>query len=304
MKRTDLTTETTLVLSGTGKTGRRIVERLSARGLPVRVGSRSGRPPFDWEDRETWAPAVLGVTSAYLAYFPDLAVPGAAATVGSFAELAVASGVRRLVLLSGRGEEGAQLAEHAVRRSGADWTVLRSSWFCQNFSEGSFLDMVLAGEVALPAGSVAEPFVDLDDVADVAVAALTESGHAGHIYELTGPQLLTFAEAVEQIARATGRQVDYVQISMEQFVSALAEQGEPEAAVALLSYLFSEVLDGRNAQLGDGVQRALGRVPRAFSDYARDAAASGAWQHALTPAHRSRVAEYRDGKETRLRRPL
>lgn len=284
MKRTDLTTEMTLVLGGTGKTGRRIVERLSARGVPVRVGSRSNLPPFDWQDRETWAPALRGVSSAYLSYYPDLAVPGAAATVGSFAELAVASGVRRLVLLSGRGEEGAQLAEQAVRSSGADWTLLRSSWFCQNFSEGNFLGMVLSGEVALPAGSVAEPFVDVDDIADVAVAALTERGHAGQLYELTGPRLLTFAEAVEEIARAAGRKVRYVQISMERFVSALAEQGEPEEVVAMLTYVFSEVLDGRNAHLADGVQRALGRAPRDFSDYARDAAAAGAWGRALAVA--------------------
>lgn len=277
MKRTDPATNATLVLGGTGKTGRRIVERLSARGVPVRAGSRSGLPPFDWENRETWAPALRGMTSAYVTYYPDLVVPGAAATVGSFAQLAVGFGVRRLVLLSGRGEEGAQLAEQAVQASGADWTILRSSWFCQNFSEGSFLGMVLGGEVALPAGSVAEPFVDLDDVSDAAVAALTEDGHAGKLYELTGPRLLTFAEAVEEIAKAAGRKVRYAPISMEQFVSAVAGQGEPEEVVSLLTYLFSEVLDGRNAHLADGVQRALGRAPRDFSDFARRAAANGAW---------------------------
>lgn len=301
MKRTHPATNATLVLGGTGKTGRRIVERLSARDVPVRAGSRAGLPPFDWEDRETWAPALRGMTSAYVTYYPDLAVPGAAATVGSFAELAVKSGVRRLVLLSGRGEEGAQLAEQAVQASGADWTVLRSSWFCQNFSEGSFLGMVLGGEVALPAGSVAEPFVDLDDVADVAVAALTEDGHAGKLYELTGPRLLTFAEAVEEIATAAGRSVQYAPISMEQFVSALAGQGEPEEVVSLLTYLFSEVLDGRNAHLADGVGRALGRGPRDFRDFARRAAANGAWG-SLPEADRSRIAEYRAEQEARIRR--
>lgn len=297
MKRTDIPAKATLVLGGTGKTGRRIVERLSARGVPVRAGSRSGLPPFDWEDRDTWAPALRGMTSAYLTYYPDLAVPGAAVTVGSFAELAVKSGARRIVLLSGRGEEGARLAEQAVQASGADWTILRSSWFCQNFSEGNFLGMVLGGEVALPAGSVPEPFVDLDDVADVAVAALTEDGHAGKLYELTGPRLLTFAEAVEEIAKAAGRRVRYVQIAMEQFVSALAGQGEPEEVVSLLTYVFSEVLDGRNAHLADGVQRVLGRGPRDFRDYARRAAANGAWGLArrgdlpVIDAERNRVGQ-------------
>jgi uncharacterized protein YbjT (DUF2867 family) len=269
----------TLVLGGTGKTGRRIVKRLSGRGLPVRVGSRSGEPPFDWEDRSTWTPALRDVSAVYVSYYPDVAVPGAADTVGEFAELAVANGARRLVLLSGRGEEGALLGEQAVQNSGADWTILRSTWFSQNFSEGNFLELVLSGEVALPTGNVAEPFVDADDIADVAVAALTEDGHVGQLYELTGPRLLTFAEAVEEIARAAGRKVRYVQISTEQFASVLAGQGEPEAVVELLTYLFSEVLDGRNARLADGVQRALGRAPRDFSDFARAAAAVGVWDN-------------------------
>ena len=205
----------TLVLGGTGKTGRRVVERLRARGLPVRMGSRSGEPPFDWEDRATWAPALQGVGSVYISYYPDIAVPGAVETVGSFAELAVASGVPRLVLLSGRGEREAELAEQAVHDSGADLTILRSTWFNQNFSESYFLDYLLEGEVALPAGDTGEPFVDADDIADVAVAALTDDRHIGQLYELTGPRLLSFAEAVAEIADATGREIRYAPISLE-----------------------------------------------------------------------------------------
>ena len=167
-----------------------------ARGLPTRVGSRSGEPPFDWEHRATWAPALRGVGAVYVTYYPDLAVPGAAETVGSFAELAVANGVTRLVLLAGRGEPEAEHAEQAVRDSGAELTVLRSSWFSQNFSESYFLDDVLSGEVALPASTTKEPFVDADDIADVAVAALIDDRHIGELYELTGPRLLGFDDAV------------------------------------------------------------------------------------------------------------
>jgi uncharacterized protein YbjT (DUF2867 family) len=270
-------TKTTLVLGGTGKTGRRVMERLAARGLPTRVGSRSGEPPFDWEDEATWVPALRDVESVYISYYPDLAVPGAAATVRSFAELAVESGVRRLVLLSGRGEEEAQVSEQTVRDSGADWTILRSSWFSQNFSEDYMLQPVLGGEVALPAGNMPEPFVDADDIADVAVAALTEDGHGGELYELTGPRLLTFADAVGEIAQAAGREVRYVPVSVEQYASMLSEHEVPAESVRLLTYLFSEVLDGRNAHPTYGVQRALSREPRDFADYARDAAATGVW---------------------------
>ena len=274
-------TQQTLVLGGTGKTGRRIVERLAARGVPTRVGSRAGEPPFDWEDRSTWAPVLEGVGSAYVSYYPDLAVPGAPETVGSFGRLAVRSGVRRLVLLAGRGEPEAEEAEDAVRASGADLTIVRSTWFAQNFSEDYIVDGVRSGEVALPAGDVPEPFVDADDIADVAVAALTDDRHVGELYELTGPRLLTFAAAVNEIADATGREIGYVPVSIEDFAAA-AYQDLPGEFVELLTYLFGEVLDGRNAHLADGVKRALGREPHDFRDYARDTAATGVWDPPAT----------------------
>jgi uncharacterized protein YbjT (DUF2867 family) len=268
-----------LVLGGTGKTGRRVVERLTARGVPTRVGARSGEPPFDWDDRDTWAPVLHGVGSVYVQHYLD-ALPGAAEILGSFAELAVANGIPRLVHLSGRGEAEAELAEQAVREAGAEVTTLRSTWFSQNFSESYFLDGLLAGELALPAGNTPEPFVDADDIADVAVAALTEDGHVGEVYELTGPRLLTFADAVGEIARATSREIRYVPASIEDFAAALDEQAVPGEWIELLVYLFQEVLDGRNAHLADGVQRALGREPRDFADYARDTAATGVWNPA------------------------
>ncbi len=271
-----MTTKPTLVLGGTGKIGRRVAERLAARGIPVRVGSRSGEPRFDWDDRSTWAPALEGVGSAYVAHYWD-ALPGAAETLGAFADLAVESGVRRLVLLSGRGEDEAERAERAVRASGAELTVLRSTWFAQNFSEDYWQEQLQAGELALPAGEVPEPFVDADDIADVAVAALTDDRHIGEVYELTGPRPLTFAEAVDEIAEATGRDIRYMPISIEDFAAAAGEQGVPSEVVEMLTFIFAEVLDGRNAHLADGVQRALGREPRDFGDYARDAAATGVW---------------------------
>ena len=267
----------TLVIGGTGKTGRRVAERLTARGLAVRIGSRSADPPFDWEDEATWAPVVRGVESAYVTYYPDLGFAGAAEKVRSFARTAVENGVRHLVLLSGRNEKGAQLGEQVVQASGAEWTLVRASMFAQNFSEYFLLDAVLAGEVALPAGDVKEPFIDVDDIADVVVAALTGPGHAGKLYEVTGPRLLTFAEAVAEISRVTGREVRYVPVSPEDYLSGMIASGVPADFAKDMNDLFSEVLDGRSSYLSDGVKRALGREPKDFSDYARDAAASGVW---------------------------
>jgi uncharacterized protein YbjT (DUF2867 family) len=274
----DITETTTLITGGTGKIGRRIVERLEALGLPVRVGSRNAEPPFDWGDRSTWAPALRGVERVYLSYYPDLAVPGAVEMVDEFAKEAVRMGVRRIVLLSGRGEDGAEQSEEKVRASGAEWTILRSSWFSQNFSENYLLEPVMAGEVVLPVDVVREPFVDAEDVADVAVAALTEAGHAGELYELTGPRLLTFGEAVGEIAAATGRTIEYVPVTVDDYTAALKDMAVPDDFVWLLGYLFSEVLDGRNERLCDGVQRALGREPRDFTEYVRETAAAGVWE--------------------------
>jgi len=270
-------TTTTLVIGGTGKTGRRIVHGLTGRHHPVRIGSRSAGLPFDWDAPATWAPALEGVDAAYITFQPDLAVPGAAAAIGELAQLAVDSGVRRLVLLSGRGEPEAEKAELALSESGADWTVLRASWFDQNFSESYLLDPVLDGRLALPAGTVPEPFVDADDIADVAVAALTEDGHAGRTYELTGPRALTFADVAAEISAAAGRPVDYLPLTPTEFAAELTQAGVPAEVVELLVYLFTTVLDGRNERPADGVQRALGREPRDFSDFARRTATTGVW---------------------------
>jgi uncharacterized protein YbjT (DUF2867 family) len=261
----------TVVLGSTGKTGRRIVERLEARGVDVRGGSRSATPPFDWEAPETWEPAVRDAEVLYISFFPDLAVPGAAQAVAEVARLATIA--RRVVLLSGRGEEEAQRAEQRVLAVVPRATVVRCSWFAQNFSEGHLLDGVLAGEVALPVGDVPEPFVDVDDIADVAVAALTEDGHGGKVYELTGPRALTFAEAVEQIADAAGRPVRFTRIGIEDMTAGV----EDNEVAELMRYLFTEVLDGRNVATADGVRQALGRPATDFREFAARAATAGAW---------------------------
>ena len=274
----------TLVLGGTGKTGRRVAERLTARGVPVRIGSRSGQPPFDWEDRSTWAPVLADVTSVYVAYAPDAGFPGAAETIEAFARLAVSSGARRLVLLTGRGESGALRSEQALQAAGPDWTVVRSSFFAQDFSEDeAFSGGIDSGVLAFPADEVPEPFVDADDVADVAVAALTEHGHTGQVYEVTGPRLLTFAEAVGEIATATGREIEYLPITGHQFAAGLVDAGVPEVFAAQLTALFTEVLDGRNSHVADGAERALGRKPRDFADYVRETAVAGKWSGSPAP---------------------
>jgi uncharacterized protein YbjT (DUF2867 family) len=224
----------------------------------------------------SWNAAVDGVHAVYLSFQPDLAVPGAPETVGAFARTAVQAGVERLVLLSGRGEEEALRAEWIVQASGAEVTVLRCSWFTQNFTEGSFLPDVLSGEVALPVGTVREPFLDADDIADAAVVALLQDGHGGRVYELTGPRLMTFHEAVAEIALASGRSITFRTVPLPEYAAMLSEVGVPADEVALLKYLFGEVLDGRKESVTDGVRQVLGRPARDPSDHVGTAVAAGA----------------------------
>ncbi len=269
----------TLVLGATGKTGRRVADRLRRRGMTVREGSRNGAPRFDWEDQTTWGPVVEGVRAAYIAYHPDLAAPGAPETVRAFAEVAIDRGVDKLVLLSGRGEEEAQRAEQEVLATGADVTVVRCAWFMQNFSEDFMRQTVMDGQIILPGGDGREPFVDADDIADVAVAALTEDGHRGRIYELTSPNLYTLTDVAAELSRVTGRTIDYVPVTVDEYAAGAAANGVPPELVTFLTYLFGEVF-GNNAYVTDGVQRALGRPARDLSTFAEHAAAAGAWEPA------------------------
>ncbi|WP_246096072.1 NAD(P)H-binding protein [Streptomyces botrytidirepellens] len=271
-----------LVTGGTGTTGGRVVPRLRAQGEPVRVASRSGEPSFDWLDRATWDAALDGVKAVYL-----VPIDGELLT-RPFTERAVELGVERVVLLSGRGVDvpgysgEANIAgathvdgEAAVRDSGIAWTILRPTWFAQNFSEGSFLDAILAGELRLPAGEGAASFVDAEDIAAVAVAALTEDGHDGQTYELSGPRALTIADAVAEISNATGRDIRYVPLSPGEFVAELTGQGWPAAEAEDYAEAVSPIRRGMDSHLSDGVRRALGRRPRDFTDYVK--ASVGAW---------------------------
>ncbi|WP_047888690.1 NAD(P)H-binding protein [Rhodococcus sp. ARP2] len=269
--------QSAVVIGGTGKTGARVAQRLTAVGIRTRIASRTSGTRFDWNDQTTWQPAVSGVEAAYVTYAPDLAVPESSTHIEELAELAYREGVRRMVLLSGRGEPAAQKAEQVLADTGLEWAVVRASWFAQNFSEGYLLDPIREGHLELPVGEVGEPFIDVDDLADVAVAALTRTDLLGRVLEVTGPELLTFAEAVEAISAASGRAVSFERIGLQQFSDGMAEVGVPSDVVELLTYLFAEVLDGRNQSVTGVVEEVLERPARDFTTFAAEAARTGVW---------------------------
>ncbi|BFM41767.1 NAD(P)H-binding protein [Flavobacterium sp. CFS9] len=267
-----------LVLGSNGKTGRRVAERLAKMdNVETRLGSRNEKIPFDWEDSETWPAVLQGIDTVYITFQPDLAIPSAVETIQNFTGLATKLGVQKMVLLSGRGEKEAQLCEEIVKSTAKNWAIIRASWFNQNFSESFFLDPILAGVVALPRAEALEPFTDADDIADVVTAALLEDKHNGQTYELTGPRLLTFQQAVNEIAEASGRNITFQGLSLEEYNQLLQEYQVPEDHIWLINYLFEQVLDGRNSSITSDIETILGRKAKDFSAYAKETAKTEIW---------------------------
>ncbi|WP_052850912.1 NAD(P)H-binding protein [Streptomyces avicenniae] len=276
---TNPTDSPVLVLGATGKTGRRLVAALRAAGRPVRPASRSSPTRFDWHAPDTWPAALAGASAVYLV------APVEEEPVGRFVRQAVDAGVRRFVALSGRGIDrlppsfapGMLAGEEAVREHAPEWTVVRPNNFAQNFTEDLWHAPLRAGRLALPIGSTPEPFIDAQDIADVAAALLTGDGHHGQVYDLSGPRALTFGEAVAVIARAAGRDVAYEELTPEEYRGELLAAGASEAEAEGLGGMFAGMRAGHLAEPADGVRRVLGRAPVAFEEWAARAAAGGAW---------------------------
>lgn len=266
-----------LIVGKNGKTGSRVNQLLQGLGYSTRAVSRSSTPSFDWEDQSTWQAVLESTRSAYITFQPDLAIPSAKQTIQDFVNLAKELGLKHLVLLSGRGEDGAKKAEQVLQNSGLTWNIIRASWFAQNFSESFMLEGILSGHLALPAGDIVEPFVDVDDIAEVAVAALTRPELNNRLFEVTGPRAITFADCVKEISNAAGYPVKYTTIPIDTFIGSLAEQGIPEEMQWLLRELFTEVLDGRNSPVMTGVEEALGRPANDFKDYIHKVTYTGNW---------------------------
>lgn len=271
-----------LVIGGTGKTGRKVVKKLSEAGHTVRIGSRSATPVFDWENSETWSKSMEGMDKVYITFQPDLAVPGALEAIEGLTKKAKQSKVKKLVLLSGKGEREAELCEQVVIHSGLDYTIVRASWFNQNFSESFFLEPILEGFVALPQAEAEVPYVDTEDIADVVVTALLGEEHNGKIYQLTGPRRLTFMEVIQEISDASGRDIAFTPIALPAYTQVMKQQGVPADFVWLIEYLFSEVLGNpNNSEITHDIEKVLGRKPKDFSQYVQETVATGIWNPEL-----------------------
>ena len=273
-----MTSENILVIGGTGKTGKRIVSQLKTLGHHVRIGSRGATPSFDWHKPEQWSKALEGMDKVYITYQPDLAVPGALEAIEELVKLSKKASIKKIVLLSGKGEREAQLCEQVVIHSGLEYTIVRASWFNQNFSENFLLDPILDGFVALPQADVKIPFVDADDIAQVAVKALLEDKHNGEIYQLTGPETLTFEEAIKEISMASKRLITFIPVSILEYAEGMRRANLPEDFIWLIEYLFTEVLGNPdNSEITNDIEKVLGRKAISFRDYVQKTRDTGIW---------------------------
>jgi uncharacterized protein YbjT (DUF2867 family) len=262
----------TLILGGTGKTGRRIVERLAALGVDAVAGSRHPQPGlpsilFDWDDTTTHV--LDDVDTLYL--MPPALRVDHVGIVTAFIEQAAS--VRRVVFLSARGVDVAppnplRAIETMLQDSGLAWSVLRPTWFNQNFTEGVFAGGIADGVIVAPTGDGAVPSIDADDIADVAVALLTRPKLDGAAYDISGPTALSFAEMAAHISSASGRVVRHVELDRQAWEDGATGAGLPGDYAVLLGTIFDVIRNGWDAHISDGVEQVLGRAPRSFGDWA------------------------------------
>jgi uncharacterized protein YbjT (DUF2867 family) len=270
-----------LVLGGTGKTGSRVADTLSALGVGVRTAARGGADiRFDWNNPATFEGALQGVTGVYLVS-PVMRVDFAG-VVSDFLDQAEQAGVRNVTYLSAYGMEHAP-AEVALRaveldlesRGSFTHSIVRPAWFMQNFSE-TFLKPV-EDEIVVPGGTGGEAFVSAEDIASVAAATLAEpERHAGRAYAPTGPESLTLDEAARIISAAAGRTIVYRDTDRTEWVGAMVRSGVPAEYGEVLHALTETIASGRGAQPNDDVLAATGAAPVSFADFA--AKTAPAWK--------------------------
>ena len=276
-------TSNILVIGGTGKTGKRVAQNLTAQGHNVRIGGRNNDPAFDWEDPSTYAQALKDMDRAYIVYYPDLAVPGAKKAIQTLTDAALKSGLEKVVLLSGKGEKEAEACEDIVANSGLNYTVVRASWFNQNFSESFLLDPIQAGHVALPMPEAEVPFVDADDIAEVVTEVLQNDAYNSQIITVTGPRKITFKEIVNEISIGTGREIAFQSISQEEYNAAMKAAGVPDDYIWLFDYLFREVLGNpENQDVSNDIEKVLGRPATDFRAFVKKTAKTGVWNQSVT----------------------
>lgn len=229
---------------------------------------------FDWRDESTWDAALDGAEGVFIVG------PGSASdwsdTLTRFLDAATAAGIQHAALLSARGVEfhpggAVDTAEKALQAGPVAWTILRPTHFAQNFTEAMFTPV--DGRIVAPVDDGAEPFIDVDDIAQVAAVVLTERAHDNRMLELSGPEAITFTDAAAVLAEVTGEPVRFVSESDDEHVSRLQAAGTPHGYVRWRMAMLRGIRTGADAYLSSGVDEVLGRSATRFPDWAAREAA-------------------------------
>lgn len=274
-----------LVLGGTGKTGGPLVRRLTEEGHGVKCASRSGAAPggaegcrFDWYAAESHGAALDGVGSIYL--IAPLGAPDPLQVMQPFIETAIARGVGRFVLLSSSLlEEGgpAMGMVHAfLRQCAPQWAVLRPSWFMQNFVIDPHLTSICSeGAIYSATDDGLVPFIDAEDIAEVALHALTDARPTANDLLITGPQAISYDQVAATIGGVVGRPVRHVRLTAEQLAKRFEDAGIPAEYATMLAGLDRAIAAGAEARTTDIVEKVTGHPPASFESFAQ--AHAGQW---------------------------
>jgi uncharacterized protein YbjT (DUF2867 family) len=274
-----------LVVGATSNNGAALLRRLDCAGVPARAASR--RPeavkapaaelvPFDLHAPETFLGTVEGVERMYL-IVPER-LRDVTRLTRRFLEFAAGAGVRRVVYLSGLGMEELEHApprqvEHIVTGMFPEWCLLRPNWFMQNFSHGRFHDDIVRHDrIVAPVGDARVSFIDVEDVAAAAQAALTATDGHNAAFPLTGSASLTFGEVAEKISEVAGRKIAYQALDMED-PDLLVKMGIPGANPVMVATLYNRVRRGAEAAIRDGLPTLTGTTPGTFAEFAKRNAA-------------------------------
>jgi uncharacterized protein YbjT (DUF2867 family) len=264
-----------LVIGATGTTGSRVVTFLSQRGVLTRQATRTPRSPgqvrFDWADRATHADALRGVGAIYL--IAPIEVSDPVPLVKPFLKEALRQGVRRVVQLSSsalpEGGPGLGAVHHLVRTMMPEWTVLRPSWFMQNFVGDHLVAQgVETGEIVTATGNGRVAFVDAGDIAAVAGHALTDEIPHNTEHILTGPEALSYADAAGILTRQTGRTIIHRSVSAEEAVIRITAHGVPTEFAKALAAMDTDISGGAEDRVTDTVKAVTGLTARSFQTFA------------------------------------
>lgn len=270
-----------LITTPNGKVGSEVTEQLLEQGHPVRLGAHTVEKaqaafpqaevaPFDFTDEDKARAALVGVEALYLASPGD----SRAEPVKRVIDFAKEAGVKRVVRLSAIGVEASdnplREVEKYLEASGLQYTLLRPSWFMQNYSTTNAESIRTQGAFYEPSGDAKTGFIDARDIAAVAVKALTEDGHHAQAYALTGGHAYDRYEVAAAISQATGKAVRYQEVFEVQFQKGLTSAGVPEGYVALMTGLYQAVRAGHSAAVTDTVEQVTGRAPITLEQFAHD----------------------------------